>query len=620
MAFLGDDKALLETVDGTLEKCDILLNEVKKARTPQEKHDLIDTTSNTLCLLLDPCEFVRQLHPSESFRHNASLAFDRGFEYMCQVNIRRDLYDELKAMAAQPQALTPGAFKNVQQFVRDMENNGIHLDDGRRQRIQELTIERERLASEFLLKAKSPLSVLGRLLKVRHASAEAMDYSSFAEQQLRGNILTTPDEVWHFLGDVSDRHRSDALREVELIRKHTGEVACRDELTDITRARVSQSLLSNVEPPDVYQYFTVGNCIRGIQCICSEVFGLSLKQVPFEEFELFHISAKKYHVYDEEKKFVGVIVLDMFARKEKKCEGAHLTVQLGCTLHPKALSLVGLESLGTRQYPIVVLTCNAGSRTKTITLNADGTPNEEATFMTPHEVTTCFHEFGHALHSLLGQTDVQNLSGTRSSTDYVEIFSQLLEQFLTSHEFLKLWAHKIGSHEPIPFDLCEKRNRALGLFRNLDVMDQVVLSSIDQTLHGPQPFTVYFSKDGSLVKRTLGDLGEYGKGMYNLAKLLIDTAKPISVVNPTERGVLQSLSHDHLASYPGSYYAYLYSLTIARRIWTKNFRDKPMNRIEGSRLASLMSLGAACNPREELGKYLGDDMKSTSRWLELGEP
>jgi intermediate peptidase len=349
------------------------------------------------------------------------------------------------------------------------------------------------------------------------------------------------------------------------------------------------------------------------------VFGLRLESVPFDKLEVYNVGgAKKFHVYDEKRKFLGVIVIDMFSRPTKHCQAGHLTVQLGCQPRIDVLRRVGLE-LPDRQYPVVVLTCNAGSQSRgtTIGRKSDGNFDEELTLMEPHEVTTMFHEFGHALHTIFGQTKVQNLAGTRGSIDFVETFSQLMELFLSSHEFLKLWAVKTSTREPISFDIVTRRNEAADMFRHLDTMDQVILAAIDQTLHGPQPFVVYFphGSHGNMGKRTLGDLKEYGRGVFNLAKLIIDISQPLSIVEPTENAALHQLSFDHLSSYPAGYYGYLYSLAVARRIFSKKFERDPLNRDAGRELVDkVLKYGAACNPKEVLSNYLGDNLDEIDVW------
>ena len=581
---------------------------------------MIDATSNVLCLLLDPCEFVRQTHENNEFKHFSSLAFQKGHEYMCEVNGRRQLYDlilELSTPEAQ-KGLTEEAIKNVAQLRRDMESNGIHLNDSQRKKVTEMNIEKEDLATQFIQdKTANPFGVLRNLIQCRYDLARLLGFESFAEQQLRGTMIENPQRVWHFLCGINHKYRSRCDPEVELLRKNLGEVKSRGVLTDESRAKVTVAIRRAAEPEKIHEYFSVANCVRGIQILCEDAFGVQLRQVPFEKEEYFCRDAKKFYVYDIERnnEFLGVIVVDMFARATKLCQAGHLTVQLGCRPSQKAAEVGGIN-LPARQYPLVVLTCNAGSEVRAWK-KSDGTLDDELTLMLPHEVTTCFHEFGHALHTLFGQTTVQNLAGTRGSIDYVEIFSQLFEHFLKSHDFLKRWAFRMSTREPISFDLVHRRNQSLDLFKNLDTIDQVLLAAVDQTLHGPQPFTVYFPHGdaGQLGKRTLGEMGEYGRGMYNLAKLIIDVCSPLTPVKPTESGVLRTLSFEHLSSYPASYYGYLYSNAIAGRIWDKKFKHEPLNRKAGRELIDkVLRHGAACNPAEVLTKYLEDDLDEIDLW------
>ncbi|CBH16104.1 metallo-peptidase, Clan MA(E) Family M3 [Trypanosoma brucei gambiense DAL972] len=620
LSFLSSKSILSETVDRTIEVCDALLNEIPKAKSIKEKHDLIDSTSNVLCLLLDPCEFVRQVHPDAEYKQHASFAFQKGYEYMSKVNSRRDLYDVVLQLDSTEghKELSSEEIKNVAQLRRDMESNGIHLPDKLREKVTEMNIEKEELAMRFLTEqgSKNPFATLRYLLQCRYELSQLLGFESFAEQQLRGTMLENQQRVWHFLCGIAHKYRREAEKEMDIIRSNVGEVRNRQNITDDVRARVAHSLRRDAEPETAAEYFSVANCIRGIQCLCLEVFGVRLEEVQFDKDEIFNNDAKKYHVYDENKAFLGVIVLDLYASEMKYCQAGHLTLQLGCIPHQEALAKVGLK-LPKRQYPVVVLTCNVGACSPVQRL-PNGRFDDESTLMHPNEVTTVFHEFGHAMHTIFGQTKVQNLAGTRASIDFVETFSQLFEQFLTSHEFLQLWAHRISTREPISFDMVMKRNAAADMFKHLDMMDQVVLSAVDQTLHGPQPYTVYFPRgdQGNLGKRTLGDIGDYGRGTYNLAKVLIDICTPLSIVTPTETGVLGTLSFEHLSGYPAGYYGYLYSLSIARRIWAKKFMKDPLNRDAGRELVQkVMRHGAACNPVDVIENYLEDKLDEIDIWV-----
>ena len=620
MNFLKDSSILPQLVEPTIQHCQQLLDNLERAKTPAEKHDLLDSTSNVLCLLLDPCEMVRQVHPDVSYKKAAYEAFARGNEFMCHTNSRRDLYDHLVDLASTESIaqLEPEVIKNVKQLKFDMESNGIHLSDKQRHEITKMNMEAEHLASQYIseLGRKNPYGVLRNLLMCRANLAKELGFECYADQKLRGTMLDSREKVWQFLCSVQHKYRPNAIKEMERMQKFLGEHRrTAGKLRDVDRSNLSVRIKAEYEEDGIERYFSVGNCIRGIQCICSEVFDVTLLEVPFHEDEKLHCDAKKFHVYDTDKSFLGVIILDMFARESKHCQAGHITVQLGCKPHQEALKSVGLE-LPERQYPVVVLTCNAGGARKRAGRKPDGRIDEESTLMSPNEVTTCFHEFGHAMHTIFGQTKVQNLAGTRGSIDYVECFSQFFEQFLTSHDFLKLWAKEIGTGHPIPRALVQRRNEVDQMFQHLDTLDQVCLASIDMCLHGPLPYTVYFPHEGTMGKRTVGTLQEYGRGLHNLSNLIMDVWRPISPIEPTEKGVLRSLSLEHLTSYPAGYYGYLYSLAFAKRIWNKNFAANPLNKEEGRRLRTeVMSFGAACDPRQVMASYLGENIDDIETWV-----
>ena len=620
MHFLKSPSVLPMLVEPTVEKCTQLLENLKAAKTPAEKHDLLDSTSNVLCLLLEPCEMVRQVHPDDNYKNAAMDAFSRGNQFLCETNSRRDLYDEICSLAT-PDALKqlePEVIKNVKQLKFDMESNGIHLSAKQRQAVVELNMESEDLAQQFVaeLGKKNPYKVLRNILVCRANLAKALGFECYADQKLRGTMLDSREKVWHFLCCVQHKYRPNALLEMDRMQKHLGEHRrTAGKLRDVDRSMLAARLRNEYEEEGIERYFSVANVLRGIQCLCSEVFGVSLQEVDFHPDENLCLDAKKFHVFDEDKAFLGVIIVDMFQRPSKHCQAGHITVQLGCRPHQDALNSVGL-SLPERQYPVVVLTCNAGSRIGRAGRRADGRIDDETCLMSPDEVQTCFHEFGHAMHTIFGQTKVQNLAGTRGSIDYVECFSQFFEQFLTSHKFLAMWAHEIGTRKPIPENLVNRRNEVKNMFQHLDTLDQVCLASIDMTLHGPLPYTVYFPHEGSMGKRTIGTLQEYGRGIHNLSQLIIDVWKPISPIEPTEKGVLRSLSLEHLTSYPAGYYGYLYSLAFAKRIWNKNFADDPLNKKEGRRLRdAVMSYGAACDSRQVMAAYLDEDIDDIETWV-----
>lgn len=622
LSFLSQPDALQGGAKVAVTICERLYKLLEEPTlTPTERHNILDAMSNTLCLVLDPCEFVRHMHPQEDYRHGSQAAFTEAHTFMCELNTSTYLYDQLKILSASDSqsTLDDETKKNVAQLKRDMESNGIHLDDARRKIIAELNIEKEEIAAEFLQESgqQNPIGVLRKLLKSRQKLADRLGFECYADQQLRGTILDTQDRVWHFLCAVSHKYWPKAVEEIQFLRTLQGVKKAQDDFTDEARALTSHSYRGDMDSLNLEKYFSVANCCDGIKILCKEAFGLTLEKVPMQWPEQYHIDVEKYAVVHEKEGFMGTILVDLFARHTKACQAGHMTVQLGCRPHVDIMRRVGV-TVPERQFPIVVLTCNAGSLRKPL-LNSDGTANKATTLMHPHEVTTMFHEFGHAVHSIFGQTKVQNLAGTRSSIDFVETFSQFFELFLTNASFVQRWA-KDNDGNVIPTSVIEKYAEIRTKLRALDIMDQVVMSGIDQALHGPQPVTTYFpkpgSKSGELAKKVLGHFDEYGNGIFDLARLMVDISRPLSPVVPTQRGVLRSLSMEHMSSYPATYYGYLYSAVFARRIWDKFFAKDPLSRVEGERLRNeVLKYGAACNPREVLQLYLRENLDDLEVWV-----
>ncbi|KNH08733.1 mitochondrial intermediate peptidase [Perkinsela sp. CCAP 1560/4] len=621
LAFLESPEALKEGSRKAISVCQALHNLLGGPISLQHRHDVLDSMSNTLCRVLDPCEFVRHMHPDVVYTHAAQEAFTEAHTYMCELNTSSFLYEQLKILADPKNRteLDAETNKNVAQLKRDMESNGIHLPDEKRKLVMDLNVEKENISAQFLQKAgkQNPYGTLRSLLRSRNKLSKLLEYDSFAQQQLRGTILDSQEKVWHFLCAVSKKYSPMAVEEIQYLRKFQGLVKSAEDFTDEVRARLTHSQRQEMESLNLEEYFSVANCWKGVEILCHRVFGLQLKAVKMEPYEQFHEDVRKYAVLHEADGFLGTIVVDLFARNSKACQAGHMTIQLGCRPHVEVMKKVGVD-VPVRQFPIVVLTCNAGSSGPR-PLSSIGTSCWDTTLMHMNEVTTLFHEFGHAIHSIFGQTSVQNLAGTRSSIDFVETFSQLFEHFLSSPEFVQLFA-KNSSNNTIPKEKVIKYAEMRSKLRALEIMDQVVMSGIDQALHGPEPIRTYFPKPdsvkGEIVKSVLGNYDDFGNGMLGLGELMVKIAKPLSPITPTVRGVLKSLSFEHMSSYPANYYGYLYSAVFAKRIWDKFFVGDPLNRKEGDRLRQeVMCFGGACDPKATLQAYLGEDLDDLEVWI-----
>jgi len=297
-----------------------------------------------------------------------------------------------------------------------------------------------------------------------------------------------------------------------------------------------------------------------------QLYGITLRLVDVAPGEVWHTDVRKLEVVDEDLGVLGWIYADLFARKGKPNGAAHYTVCCsrrtddddcsGDFLHCDERDVLDsqpsiefetvhrsrvLGREGTFQLPTVVLLCEFSRPSL-------GRP----TVLEWHEVLTLFHEMGHAMHSMIGRTEYQNVSGTRCATDFVELPSILMEHFLSSPTVLSLFDprcrlsfNETGSHREDP---C----------RSIDTHSQVLLAALDQIYHSPVALSPTFDSTVELAR-------------------LFDRRGLIPYVS----GTSWQTQFGHLFGYGATYYSYLFDRAIASRVWRKLFARAPTNRETG---------------------------------------
>ena len=287
---------------------------------------------------------------------------------------------------------------------------------------------------------------------------------------------------------------------------------------------------------------------------------------------------------------LGYIYLDLQPREHKYGHAAHFTVRCGCVT---ADDIIGdmqgegrdeeeVESGGGNSGPLVVYD---GYQLPVVALVMNfGAPNA-ASFASPHyeprecllghtEVETLFHEFGHALHSLLSRTRFQHLSGTRTAADFVETPSQLLEHFVWDLRSLGAFSRHYATGEPLPAAMLEEMATSKHQHAALDTLHQVLLSLYDLELFGEATAAkvreshfrhlerLEEEKHG-LVRANSGKLEAIGKdeggGASIVASLAHDLHEEVMpTCMPAPRGTHWVARFGHLTSYGATYYGYLY--------------------------------------------------------------
>jgi mitochondrial intermediate peptidase len=242
-----------------------------------------------------------------------------------------------------------------------------------------------------------------------------------------------------------------------------------------------------VEMPDLPLYFPLRGVLKGLQSIVHAVFGveMSMESVPPSEAWSSPDSLLKCEFRDGPTR-LGVVYLDLLGRPNKHQGAAHFVVRCGRAVHsfevtdvsPDKDTVIHVNNGERRLYqlPIVTLVTSFTSGEQTPTVNS--------TLLTHNHVETLFHEFGHALHSMLSRTEFQHLSGTRGTLDFMEFPSHFLETFAWDARVLSSFARHAHTGSTIPAEYIRQLQQSSAQFAGINLQSQVVQAMFDQVLHG----------------------------------------------------------------------------------------------------------------------------------------
>ncbi|KAK5132845.1 hypothetical protein LTR08_008561 [Meristemomyces frigidus] len=433
------------------------------------------------------------------------------------------------------------------------------------------------------------LDRLEQLLKRRAELAKLSGYESYAHMTLSDKMAQSPEAVTSFLDALAKDNAPQARAEVqELLALKQADARAGNfpaELNAWDRDYYSAHLTSSLRasttktrhPDFLSAYFSLGTVMQGLSRLFHRLYGLRL--VPCEPLpgETWNPDVRRLDVMDDIEGRVAVIYCDLFERAGKSPNPAHFTLRcsrrIGVEELQEAAELCeqaaggGLfatareaanDGLATNTNP---LDGNAVYQLPTIALICDfalpppsSTASGRPTLLTFRELTTLFHEMGHALHSICGRTALQNVSGTRCATDFAELPSVLMESFASAPEVLALWARHWETDAPLDVGRVAERVAVEGRLAGQEIESQVLLGVVDQRLHSALP--LQWAEGGGGRESTAVYQGVWGE--YS------------SVREPV--GTSWQGFFGHLFGYGGSYYSYLFDRAIAGKIWGNVFQ------------------------------------------------
>lgn len=282
----------------------------------------------------------------------------------------------------------------------------------------------------------SNVDVLKRIAEVRRQIANLLGSETFAQHTLKTKMAETPENVYDLLDRLLDAYRPAQLAEIEELTNFAAELEGHPMSLNAWDYSYYSNKLKNAKydfnEEEYRPYFELNNVIDGVFGLATKLYGLKFTENP--NIQVYHPEVKAFDVTDDNGDFIGVIYTDFFPR-DSKSPGAWMT----------GFRAQSIDENGVNNRPHVSIVMNFTKPTA-----------DKPSLLTPYEVETFLHEFGHALHGLLANTKYASLSGTSVYRDFVELPSQFNENYLTEKEFLDGFAKHYVTGEPIPQGLVDK--------------------------------------------------------------------------------------------------------------------------------------------------------------------
>lgn len=354
-------------------------------------------------------------------------------------------------------------------------------------------------------------AIVLQIVNLRHRRAKLLGYKSHAHFVLEERMSETPENVLSFLNDLLEKAKPTALKQF----KELQDFANKDGIETLEKwdsAYYSEKLkkkLFNLDDEVLKPYFQLDNVVVGVFTIAQKLYDLNFEEI--FDVDTYHKDVKTYRVTDNNNNEIALFYTDFFPRKGKR-NGAWMTSYKNQSINK-----------GVNSRPHVSIVCNFSKPT-------ERTP----ALLTFNEVTTLFHEFGHALHGMLANTTYPSLSGTSVQWDFVELPSQVLENWCFEKEALILFAKHYKDDSPLPMEYIDKIKELGSFMEGLQTLRQLSFGMLDMEWHG---------KDPTSIK----DVKSFELNAFKNTQLFSDTP---------ENCMSTAFSHIFQGGYSAGYYSY----------------------------------------------------------------
>ncbi len=304
--------------------------------------------------------------------------------------------------------------------------------------------------------------------KLRHQRANLLGYLTHAHFVLEERMAGNPENVFTFLNNLLEKSKPFADKEFQQLENFAKELDGLDHLEKWDYLFYSEKLknkLFNLDDEKLKPYFKLENVIEGVFSVAQKLYEISFVQV--NNIDTYHEDVKTYEVRNKNNEIVSFFYADFHPREGKR-NGAWMS----------CLKDQNIKN-GINERPHISNVCNFTKPTVS-----------KPSLLTFSEVTTLFHEFGHALHGMLANTTYPSLSGTSVCWDFVELPSQILENWCYEKECLDIFAKHYETGESIPIEFVEKIKESSMFMQGMTTVRQISLGLLDMSWHGVDPSNI----------------------------------------------------------------------------------------------------------------------------------
>jgi thimet oligopeptidase len=633
---VGRPEAFEEANQKALEQAEAFVVRLKSSAAPRETGATLAAFDDAMAALSDAssrASVARNAHPDAPMRDVAERCEQQVDALATRLSLDRGIYDALREL--DPAREDAATRFYLHRTLRDFRRAGVDRDEATRKRVQALNEELVRIGQEFsrniredvrsvevdpadlaglpedYVRAHPPgangkvtittdypdyvpflsyaqsgqareklwrvyrqrahpknLSVLARMLEKRHELATLLGYPSWAayvtEDKMIGSAQAAADFIAKISAAAEKRAASDYQALLERKRRddpEAGRVEAWDSqvLTEALRKERHGYDAQSVRP-----YFEMSRVQDGVLEVTERLFGLEYRRVA--DAAVWHPDVACFDVV-EHGEVVGRFYLDLHPRDGKYKHAAQFTLQSG---------------QAGKRLPEAALICNFP---------------RPGSLLEHSEVVTFFHEFGHLLHHLLGgRTRWAGISGVRTEWDFVEAPSQMLEEWCWDASVLQRFARHVETGEPIPGEVVGRMRAADEFGKGLRVRQQMFYAATSLAFHERNPA---------------------GLDTTALSAELQERYTPFRHVD----GTYFQESFGHLEGYSAIYYTYMWSLVIAKDLFTVFRGEGLLNPAPASRYRrSILEPGGSAKAAELVRSFLGRDydFRAYEEWLNAG--